>query len=340
MSDVNEIIRDETLYFMALLLRYREGVAQRYIERINTTSIPEMLAILNKELAAIPPGRNTNARRQDIANLMAKLRAVQAGYRSAFISEARAEMRALEEFTALHESTLLTSVFPTAAALTITLPDSGLLGRAIDDSFNGRKLRDWFKSIDDATLRAIEVQVEIGLTRGDSPGQILTAIRGSARKGYRDGILNTTRNNAAAVMRSVVNHVANRARQITFEQNRDIVAKVQWVSTLDHRTSDICRGLDGQTFLLDEGPRPPAHPNCRSTIIAVTKSWQELGFDLTDLPAGTRASINGQISSSLTYNEYFGRLSPSRQKQVRLSETSRVQRNTLTLDELKDLTRR
>lgn len=48
-----------------------------------------------------------------------------------------------------------------------------------------------------------------------------------------------------------------------------------WQAMMDERTSDICEELDGQEVLFEEafessivGPvdRPPAHPNCRSTL--------------------------------------------------------------------------
>jgi SPP1 gp7 family putative phage head morphogenesis protein len=53
--------------------------------------------------------------------------------------------------------------------------------------------------------------------------------------------------------------------------------KKKWVATNDERTSDICGDLDGQevdvtdSFDGPDGPLdgPPAHPNCRSTMILV-----------------------------------------------------------------------
>jgi SPP1 gp7 family putative phage head morphogenesis protein len=53
--------------------------------------------------------------------------------------------------------------------------------------------------------------------------------------------------------------------------------KKKWVATNDERTSDICDELDGQEVGVDEqfdGPEgpldgPPAHPNCRSTMVLV-----------------------------------------------------------------------
>ena len=42
----------------------------------------------------------------------------------------------------------------------------------------------------------------------------------------------------------------------------------RWISILDNKTSQLCRSLSGRVFRFGRGPVPPAHPNCRSTIIA------------------------------------------------------------------------
>ena len=50
-----------------------------------------------------------------------------------------------------------------------------------------------------------------------------------------------------------------------------------YLATLDLKTSEICRRLDGKTFLLSERQEgvnyPPMHPNCRSTTyFSITKN--------------------------------------------------------------------
>jgi hypothetical protein len=65
--------------------------------------------------------------------------------------------------------------------------------------------------------------------------------------------------------------------------------------------------LDGTTYPVDQGPRPPAHHQCRSTTVPVVKSWKELGIDLKEAPPGTRASMNGQVPSKLTYPQWLKR---------------------------------
>jgi|GEM_PF-3706324 len=87
-----------------------------------------------------------------------------------------------------------------------------------------------------------------------------------------------------SVVRTAVNHVSNVARDDVFAANSDIIAGVKWVSTLDGRTSAICRGRDGHVAptpgredelpadyprLVPSNVRPPAHWGCRSTVVAV-----------------------------------------------------------------------
>lgn len=71
------------------------------------------------------------------------------------------------------------------------------------------------------------------------------------------------------VAKTSMNSVANRSKQELYGKNADIVRAVLWNSVLDSRTSDFCMLHDGKIFPLDKGPRPPAHPNCRSQVVPV-----------------------------------------------------------------------
>jgi len=78
---------------------------------------------------------------------------------------------------------------------------------------------------------------------------------------------------------------------------------VEWVSTLDTKTTSQCRSLDKQRFKLTEGPRPPIHINCRSTVVAITR------FSALFAKDATRASIGDdgpqQIRADLSYYDWL-----------------------------------
>ena len=61
-------------------------------------------------------------------------------------------------------------------------------------------------------------------------------------------------------------------------------------------------------FPVKEGPRPPAHWNCRCTTAPVTKSLEAiLGKRKAkeSVSESTRASMDGQVPESVTYTEWI-----------------------------------
>lgn len=118
---------------------------------------------------------------------------------------------------------------------------------------------------------------------------------------------------AATLARTITNHVATQARDLTMGDNRDILEGYKWVATLDGRTSLICASRDGKIFpIADDSPKPPAHFNCRSTISFAVKPEFDLGADLP----GTRSSIDGPVDRNLTFGDWLRRQSPEFQEQV------------------------
>ncbi|WP_206615001.1 minor capsid protein [Mesobaculum littorinae] len=171
--------------------------------------------------------------------------------------------------------------------------------------FQGRFLREWMAGLEDSVATKVRDAIRIGFVEGETIDQIVRRVRGTKARQFKDGALEISRRNAESIVCTAVTHTANVARQETYQANGDIVGKVQWVATLDGRTTLICASRDGQTFPVDSGPRPPAHINCRSTTVPVTKSWRELGFDIDELEPATRASMNGQVPASQTYGEWL-----------------------------------
>ncbi|QZA71138.1 minor capsid protein [Pantoea phage AH01] len=98
--------------------------------------------------------------------------------------------------------------------------------------------------------------VKSGFVQGKSTRQIVKEVVGAG------GLADVSQRNAATVVRTALNHVSTTAREQVYANNSDIVEKYEWVSTLDSRTSTICRSRDGQKWEIGKGPLPPAHPNC------------------------------------------------------------------------------
>ncbi|QNO11867.1 putative head protein [Escherichia phage vB_EcoS_fTaEco01] len=140
--------------------------------------------------------------------------------------------------------------------------------------------------------------VKMGFVQGQTTRQIVKNVVGAG------GLADISERNAATVIRTALSHVSNEARNETYRQNDDIIEKYEWVSTLDSRTSTICRVRDGMTWEIGKGPTPPAHPNCRSCTAPVISSE----FDFLD--KGAKRAAKGaeggtQVSVDTTYYEFL-----------------------------------
>jgi SPP1 gp7 family putative phage head morphogenesis protein len=181
---------------------------------------------------------------------------------------------------------------------------------------HGRFVKDWLADLAPATAARVNQQIMIGATMGEGIDQIVRRIAGTRANQYTDGILQRSRRDIEATVRTAVAGVSNNVRQLTYEGNTRVIKAVLFVATLDLRTCEICGGFDGNQYEIDEGPRPPIHPVCRCTTAPVLKSWRELGLDLKEAPAGTRASMDGQVPASVDFPTWLGRRSAAEQDQV------------------------
>lgn len=164
----------------------------------------------------------------------------------------------------------------------------------------GDMLESFIKDVPADEIKRIEREIRKSVTNGRTVQQTITAIRGTKAQGYKDGILNKSLNNLRTVVRTSTQHVYSETRFETWRANSDIIDGYQWVSTLDGHTSQICRSLDNQVFELGKGPKPPIHPNCRST----TTPYFSDGVDLWDADA-TRSSMTGYVPQGTTYYSWL-----------------------------------
>lgn len=140
--------------------------------------------------------------------------------------------------------------------------------------------------------------VKSGFVQGKTTRQIVKEVVGPG------GLADVSNRHAATVVRTALNHVSTQAREQTYQKNSEIIEKYEWVSTLDSRTSTICRSRDGQKWEIGKGPLPPAHPNCRSTTAPVISA----DFDFLD--AGAKRAAKGaeggtQVDASTTYYDFL-----------------------------------
>lgn len=177
-------------------------------------------------------------------------------------------------------------------------------------SAGGANVAAWFEKQAQDTAFKFTAQVRQGLANSETNQQIIARIVG--KRGI-PGVLEIPRRNAAVLVQTSVQAIANDARMTTFEKNNDVIKGYRQVSTLDSHTSLICIAYSGATWNKDfEGLLPydggcPRHWNCRSLIVPVTKTFRELGINIDEPKPTTRASDEGQISAQTTFDEFLKR---------------------------------
>lgn len=320
MPSINQALYDAANRHQIFLTRFGTGLANRA-----TKLLDEAEADLTTRIASRASKLKVSAVDRTSARYVAIQRAIRAQSRDlthALNALTKTEFAAL----AVHEVDLTDR--RVSEALGVDLgnfrPPPEVMRALATEGVARQRLSQWWKRLSSERVARLESSVALGIIEGDTTDEIARRFRLAE---------NTTRNSARTLVRTHVNHVANRARQAYYDANADLIKELRWTATLDGRTSDVCKARDGQTFPLDEGPRPPAHPNCRSVMSPILPSFEE--FATTPLKAGrgskdfdtlfqkrlqergfsaqkaasiranTRSSMNGQVPDKETYDTWL-----------------------------------
>jgi SPP1 gp7 family putative phage head morphogenesis protein len=236
-------------------------------------------------------------------------------------------------------------------ALMNTLPPTTTLRALVNNTLimGATQKEHWARQAGDLQQR-FQDQMREGILAGEGVQDLTRRVRGSQANNFKDGIMNVKRYQAEALVRTSVQSVSNAARDEVIQANDDLFNGVQWLSTLDSRTSDICKARSGLRWDNDKKPvghnkkwsPPPAHWNCRSIVTPITKNWSELtgkvaqaktaeftenfktalakqGFDAAAI-AGIRrkmqSSMDGYVPAEFTYEDWIKSKPIDFQKQV------------------------
>lgn len=307
----NQVIEDELTERDVELERYRRGLVTRlfgFLARVEED-------IVNRVNSLDPTSVRTAYQEGRTARLIAEVQKRIDRYAEMLDEKLVPELEELARNEAAFGVKVLSEVPP--VLLDVVAPATVTLRAAVmSRPFQGRLLREWVREHPAHVRARLRGAIRQGVAQGETVDQIVRRIRGTRANSYRDGVMEINRRGAEAMVRTAVNHVVSSARQETYAANEDLIKGVKWVSTLDSRTSQACMGLDGRVFPLDKGPRPPAHVNCRSSTVPIVKSWKELGIPLGEAPAGTRASMDGQVPEKQTYNTWLRKRSRAFQDEV------------------------
>lgn len=262
----NEALRDAMVRHQVQLQRFSAGVVKKIVELLNATE--QDIAAQIRERLLNSTGLDTPA---DVNRLNRLLKSLEALRTSAFdnltqelndqlIALAQAEPRLLA-----HQLDVTSPVI-----LDLALPSVDRLKAIVSSQpFEGRTLKEWASTLQSQDKARLEGEIRKGMTAGEDSATIARRLVGSARLAGQDGVLQITRQNAASIARTAINHVSNQARRQFINLNKDVLDEEMFVATLDARTTPICRSLDGNIYDVGKGPIPPLHWGCRSLRVAV-----------------------------------------------------------------------
>ncbi|UYA98755.1 hypothetical protein P9A53_gp11 [Xanthomonas phage vB_Xar_IVIA-DoCa6] len=273
----NEEILDATVRHQIKLLRFSQGEAQM---------AASLLAESDAELVALLQSKLTETSEARIRGLLAEVRRMRAAVAERIQVELEEDMEGLSKTEAEWEVSMLQGATP--IALSFNQVPATVVKAVAGSPINGIPLQGWLGTMASNDVSRIEQQIRLGVLQGETVDQMVRRIRGTKAAGYKDGVLETTRREAEMIARTATNHVSTAARQATWDANADVISGVRWVATLDGRTSPVCQSRDGEVYPIDKGPRPPAHPNCRSTVAPVLHGEEIMGDRPTVTDTRTR----------------------------------------------------
>ena len=124
------------------------------------------------------------------------------------------------------------------------------------------------RNISAGELVRIQSKVKAGLANGRPPKEIIADVLKTTK---------LTENQARALTRTSITATQTSALRKVAEENKEIIKGFMFTAILDSRTSPICSYHNGKVYEVDDKRFvPPLHWNCRSSLVPVIKSKEEM----------------------------------------------------------------
>lgn len=143
-------------------------------------------------------------------------------------------------------------------------------------------------------LDELETVLTHAFIRGDSLDKTIDTVTKRMKR---------SRNWAANLIQTESAFIAGQATALGYEQAG--IEEYEYLATLDLKTSDLCRNLDGKTFKLKDKKvglnYPPMHCRCRSTTVPFFKDIEKTGQRIARDSDGK----SYYVPESMTYREWY-----------------------------------
>lgn len=294
--------------------------------------LDEMRAIIKRRVLSFDEERRTKARLQELIESLAIQLDKPAGK---WLRKLKSDLKDFAKYEAIYQA----EVIGGWVGVELTEPTVNQVWAAakFQPLSVGTSPIDFEKAIDDwgaDEVSRLVMGVKSGFVQGQTARQIVKDVVGAG------GLSDISQRNALAMAQTTLAHVASEARFATYAENDDVVIGYEWVSTLDSRTSSICRERDGMVYLFTDKdqPKPPAHFNCRSN----TSPKLSPEFDFLD-EGSTRAAKGADgvetVAADTTYYGFLKNQPASYQDEVLGKTKGQIFRNAgLSPEEFRKIT--
>lgn len=303
------------------------------------------------ELLVFSGRKLSDATRADKAALLRQAQAVIADYYGQAGDAIGENLGSLGELEAAATRATLAAGF--AGAIRPALPTQGFLKALIKDTLiQGAPSAEWWSRQAGDTAFRFGNEVRQGIASAETNAQIVRRIVGTKAA---PGVFGLSRANAAALVQTSVQTVANASRFETFKANADYLKGWRQLSTLDSHTSVVCVAYSGKEWNLELEPMghdlpfvspkgsttgTPRHFNCRSLTSVITKTYRELGLDIPEFrnrAGAERSATGGPVESTLTFDAFLKRQGPEFTKDLLGAGRAELwQEKKITLSQLLD----
>ena len=191
------------------------------------------------------------------------------------------------------------------------LDPTGVYAEAKRQPVLGKIYDEWLQEIEDDARKRVFQNIRTGVANGSSTDEISRGIRGSKASGYTDGVLNVSKREADAIVRTTRTHVSN----VAYEQTYAALGVKYLIvcATLDGRTSFYCASHDGTRYKLGtKFPRPPYHYHCRTVMMPDTdddgfeKRTANTSFkSIGKMSDDEKDSVDYTIEDGKNYKQWF-----------------------------------
>lgn len=243
MPTVNQILEDEQIAHAVDLEKYKVGVVRRIIALLNRSDA-DLSAALAAALERLPAESFTVER---LELLLDQVRLINSQAYASVAQALQDDLKDLAGYEVSWQQTLFESTIPDPVQVRFPIASVSAeqaYAAALSRPFQGRLLRNWGEEIAADRMVKVRNAIRTGYLEGKTTEQIIRSIRGSRAAGYADGFLERPRKDLAAVVRTAVSHTAATARDEFNKANEEVLKAERWVSTLDNKTSPMCRIRD------------------------------------------------------------------------------------------------